>query len=186
MESVWVRHVSGKTSVIGFKTYEQGRTSFEGTGKHVIHCDEEPPLDCYTEMLYRTITTKGITLITFTPLQGMSEVVSSFLEPENDAAKRTRTVIQAGWDDVPHLDPAEQAAVLATTPPFQRDARTKGIPQLGAGAIYQLPESEFKISPFEIPKHWPRCWGMDTDQGAGYTAVVWLALDRETQTLYVQ
>ena len=62
MESVWVRHVSGKNSVIGFKMYEQGRTSFEGTGKHVVWCDEEPPQDCYVEMLYRTITTKGIVL----------------------------------------------------------------------------------------------------------------------------
>jgi terminase large subunit-like protein len=86
---------------------------------------------------------------------------------------------------VPHLDPAEKIALLATTPLFQREARTKGIPQLGAGAIYQLPESELKISPFDLPKHWPRCWGMDTDAGAGWTAVVWLALDRETQTLYL-
>ena len=58
----------------------------------------------------------------------------------------------------------------------RREARTKGTPQLGAGAIYQLPESELTISPFELPAHWPRCWGMDTDQGAGWTAAVWLAL----------
>jgi phage terminase large subunit-like protein len=185
MESVWVRHISGKNSVICLKTYEMGRTSFEGTGKHIIWCDEEPPSDCYTEMVYRTITTKGIVLVTFTPLQGMSAVVTSFLEPDTDEAKAFRTVIQAGWDDVPHLDPAEKAAMLATTPPFQRDARTKGIPQLGAGAIYQLPESELKISPFELPAHWGRCWGLDTDQGQGYTAAVWLALDREAQTVYL-
>ena len=185
IESVWVRHVSGGNSVIGLKMYEQGRTSFEGTGKAVIWCDEEPPQDCYTEMVYRTITTKGIVLVTFTPLQGMSAVVSSFLEPETEEAKQFKTVIQAGWDDVPHLDAREKEALLATTPPFQRDARTKGLPQLGSGAIYQLPESELKIPPFEIPAHWPRCWGMDTDQGAGWTAAVWLALDRQTETLYL-
>ena len=41
----------------------------------MVWCDEEPPADCYTEMLFRTITTKGVTLVTFTPLQGMSDVV---------------------------------------------------------------------------------------------------------------
>jgi phage terminase large subunit-like protein len=148
--------------------YEQGRTSFEGTGKHVIWCDEEPPLDCCVEMLYRTITTKGIVLVTFTPLQGMSAVVTSFLEPETEEARAFKTMIQAGWDDVPHLDLAEKTALLATTPPFQREARTKGLPQLGAGAIYQLPESDIKIPPFDLPESWPRCWGMDTDQGAGF------------------
>ena len=53
---------------------------------------------------------------------------------------------------VPHLDPAEKAAMLATAPPFQREARTKGTPQLGSGAVYQLPESELKIPPFEIER----------------------------------
>jgi hypothetical protein len=48
LESVWVRHVSGGASVIGLKTYEQGREAFEGTAKHLIWCDEEPPEDCYT------------------------------------------------------------------------------------------------------------------------------------------
>ena len=75
LEGALVRHVSGGTSLLGLKTYEQGRQSFEGTAKHVIWDDEEPPGDVYTEQLYRTITTKGIVLVTFTPLQGMSDVV---------------------------------------------------------------------------------------------------------------
>ena len=126
IEGVRVRHMSGGESLLGFKTYEQGRQSFEGTAKHLIWCDEEPPLDCYTEMLFRTITTKGITLTTFTPLQGMSEVVKSFLEPETDDARRFKCVVQAGWKDVPHLDEAEKAAISATTPPYQLRARTEG------------------------------------------------------------
>jgi phage terminase large subunit-like protein len=152
----------------------------------VVWCDEEPPLDCYTEMLYRTATTKRISLVTFTPLQGMSDVVRGFLQPETPAAAQVRTVIQAGWDGVPHLDETEKAALLATTPPFQREARTKGLPQLGAGAIYQVPESELRVSDFEIPSSWPRAFGMDAGSGAKPTAAVWGALlDRQTQTLYL-
>ena len=78
-------------------------------------------------MVYRTLTTQGILFTTFTPLQGMSDVVMGFLEPDVSAAGTFKTVIQAGWDDVPHLDETEKAALLATTPPFQRDARSGGV-----------------------------------------------------------
>ena len=40
----------------------------------------QPPLDIYTECLVRTMTTNGLIMVTFTPLEGMSEVVLSFLE----------------------------------------------------------------------------------------------------------
>jgi phage terminase large subunit-like protein len=185
IESAWVQHVSGGRSVIGLKMYEQGRKSFEGTAKHGCWCDEEPPEDCYTEMLYRTATTKGITMVTFTPLQGMSSVVKGFLQPETEEARQFKTMIQAGWDDVPHLDEDEKKALIATTPPFQREARTKGTPQLGSGAIYGIPESDIKVADFEIPKHWPRGFGMDAGGGSKPTAAAWGALDRDTQTLYI-
>lgn len=74
-----VRHVSGGWSVLGVKSYQQGRRSFEGTEQDIIWLDEEPPLDIYTECLVRTMTTDGLVMLTFTPLEGMSEVVLSFL-----------------------------------------------------------------------------------------------------------
>ena len=40
--------------------------------------DEEPPLDIYSEGLTRTNATGGITIVTFTPLVGMSDVVLRF------------------------------------------------------------------------------------------------------------
>lgn len=79
VDTIPVKHVSGGWSDLSFKSYEQGRGSFEGTGKHAIWLDEEPPLDVYNECLIRTATTRGIIFITFTPLEGMSEVVISFL-----------------------------------------------------------------------------------------------------------
>jgi phage terminase large subunit-like protein len=74
-----IRHVCGGWSVLGVKSYQQGRRSFEGTEQDVVWLDEEPPLDIYTECVVRTMTTDGLILLTFTPLEGMSEVVLSFL-----------------------------------------------------------------------------------------------------------
>lgn len=69
-------------SVLSFKSYEQGREKWQGPTLHGVWFDEEPPLDIYTEGLTRTNATGGITQVTFTPLQGMSEVVMLFLTPE--------------------------------------------------------------------------------------------------------
>tara|TARA_R110000737_G_scaffold279612_2_gene286325 strand:- start:1651 stop:3078 length:1428 start_codon:yes stop_codon:yes gene_type:complete len=175
LEGAVIRHVSGGESLLGLKTYEQGRQSFEGTSKDVIWCDEEPPAACYTEMLYRTVTTKGILMVTFTPLQGMSDVVKGFLEPETDVAADFKTFIQAGWKDVPHLDAEEQRALMATTPPYQIAARTEGEPSLGSGAIYPIAEREILVPTMEIPASWPRVYAMDV--GWNRTAVIWGAKD---------
>ena len=69
-------------SILGLKSYQQGRGSFEGTAKHLIWLDEEPPPDIYGECLIRTATTGGIILTTFTPLDGMTDVALSFMPAE--------------------------------------------------------------------------------------------------------
>lgn len=178
-----MRHVPGGESLLGLKTYEQGRQSFEGTEKHVVWCDEEPPLDCYNEMLYRTMTAKGVMLTTFTPLQGMSDVVKSFLEPETDAPRQFKCVVQAGWKDVPHLDETEKQMIRATTPPYQLQARAEGEPTLGTGAIYPIAESEFMVKTFDVPESWPKAYGMDV--GWNKTAVVCSAKDPGSGVLYL-
>lgn len=82
VDMIKVRHVSGGWSELGLKSYQQGRGSFEGTARHVIWFDEEPPLDVYGEALIRTATTNGMIMLTFTPLEGMSDVVQEFLPRE--------------------------------------------------------------------------------------------------------
>ena len=183
VETVLVRHVSGKDSKLGFKTYEQGRRSFEGEAKDFIWCDEEPPLDVYTEMLYRLLTTKGLAWTTFTPLLGMSEMVTQFLEPESEESRGSKYVVQAGWKDVPHLDAEERRKLIANTPPYQIKARTEGEPALGAGAIYPIAESEITVPDRAVPEDWPRAFGMDV--GWSRTAVVWGARDPGSGVLYL-
>ena len=85
-----IQHASGDVSILGLKSYQQGRGAFEGTEQDLIWLDEEPPLDVYGECLIRTATTNGIIIITFTPLDGMTEVATSFLQngkiPEDNDA----------------------------------------------------------------------------------------------------
>lgn len=79
IDTIQVKHVTGRWSSLGLKSYQQGRGSFEGTEQHGIWLDEEPPLDVYEECLVRTATTGGIVMLTFTPLEGISDTVKQFL-----------------------------------------------------------------------------------------------------------
>lgn len=84
---------------------------------------------------------------------------------------------------MPHLSAKTKAELLDAMEPHMRDARTKGIPVLGAGAIYPVPEDVVLCDPFEMPEFWPRAYGLDV--GWNRTAAVWGAWDRESDTVYL-
>jgi len=164
VESITIKHVSRGISHLGLKSYDQKRKSFQGTEKDVIWLDEECDLGIYAECLLRTMTTDGLIICTFTPLLGLSETVLSFMpggKIPDDFSETGKFVINATWDDAPHLTQQQKAELLASIPPYQRDARSKGIPQLGAGAIYPLAEEEIIIEPFELSPTFPKAYALD-------------------------
>lgn len=79
LDTVSVGHNAGGRSELLFKSYDQGRRKWQANTVDVVWLDEEPQLDIYMEALTRTNATGGIVYLTFTPLLGMSEVVSLFL-----------------------------------------------------------------------------------------------------------
>lgn len=95
----------------------------------------------------------------------------------------TKHVTTATWADAPHLSDEAKAELLGEILPHLRDARTKGIPTLGSGAIYPVPETDIVCDPFEIPDHWPKAYGLDV--GWNRTAAIWGANDRESSTVYL-
>lgn len=87
VDTLLVKHTSGRISKLGFKSYDQKRRAFQGTSKHAIWLDEEPPLEVYGECLMRTMTTKGVVYVTFTPLMGITKFVQEFLDAARDAGE---------------------------------------------------------------------------------------------------
>jgi phage terminase large subunit-like protein len=92
-DTVRIRHASGGESILGFKSYDQGRRSFQGTGKHWNWLDEECPEDVYNEMLVRTMTTNGVQYVTFTPLSGMTMFIQNFLKDAHREAEDEGMII---------------------------------------------------------------------------------------------
>lgn len=183
-DTVLVKHVSGGKSRLQFKSYDQGRRKFQGTAKDVIWGDEEPPEDVYTEMLARIAPRRkgepsGIALITFTPLQGLSGVVMKFIQESSPDRHVTNMTI----DEAEHIDPVEREKIVAGYPEHEREARAGGQPLRGSGIIFREPESNIMVTPFEIPMHWPRMWGMDFGTGHPFAAVLG-AWDRDADVIY--
>ena len=180
VDCVFVRHVSGGTSRLYFKSCEKGREKLQGETLDFAALDEEPPIDIYIEVLTRTNATRGIVWITFTPLLGMSEVVRMFLQnPTPDRSDTNMTI-----EDVGHYTEEDKARIVASYPEHEREARAKGIPILGRGRIFPIAESAISVDPFTIPDHWPVICGVDF--GIDHpSAGAWIAWDRDTDTTYV-
>ena len=94
-----------------------------------------------------------------------------------------RVCVQATWDDVPHLSAQAKADLYESIPPHQRDARTKGIPQLGSGAIYPIAEEDVLCEPFQIPVYFRHAYALDV--GWKRTAALWGAYDGDNDVVYI-
>jgi phage terminase large subunit-like protein len=179
IDAVVVNHVQGGQSVVQFKSFDQGRAKWQASTVDGVWLDEEPPYDVYEEAVTRTNATNGLVYITFTPLKGMSQVVMKFFqEPGND-----RVVVQMTIDDVGHYSDEEKARIISSYDDSTRDARTKGIPVLGSGRVFNISEEQVKIAPFEMPEHWPRVGALDFgwDHPTAGAALAW---DRDQDILY--
>src|SRR5215468_4471826 len=180
IDTIRVRHVSGEWSSIGLKSYLSGREKFQGETLDWIWLDEEPPIEIYTECLTRTNIANGPVWVTFTPLLGMSSTVRRFLQE----ASPDRHVTTMTIDDVEHFSDEERARIIASYPRHELEARTKGVPSLGSGRIFPVPEEAILCEQRNFPDHWPRIGGMDFGWDHPFAAVE-LVWDRDQDTIYV-
>lgn len=95
----------------------------------------------------------------------------------------SKSIVMAGWDHAPHLGADEKAEMLVACEPHLRRARSEGVPSLGSGAVFPIPESDFVVEPMQIKPWHYRCYGLDV--GWNYTAAVWLAWDKESDIVYL-
>lgn len=181
VDTIDVKHMNGGVSKIALKSYEKGRSKWQGETLDRVWYDEEPPVEIYTEGLTRTNATGGFVTLTLTPLLGMSDVVDLFY-PEPKTVDRHLTMMTI--DDVEHYTPEERTRIINSYLPHEREARAYGIPTLGSGRVFPMAEEDIKIDPFDIPKHWTQIGGLDFGWDHP-TAAVTLVWDRDADILYV-
>lgn len=180
VQTVLVKHVSGGTSILTFKSYEMSQDKFMGTAIDVIWLDEECPKDIYTQCVTRTATTGGIVYLTFTPEHGATELVKEFMQD----LKPGQFMIGATWDDAPHLSDEVKEQLLSVYSPAERAMRASGKPMLGSGVVFVVPEDKIVVQPIPIPEHWPRILGIDL--GFDHpNAIACVAFDPEAGCYYL-
>lgn len=96
----------------------------------------------------------------------------------------TRHVTRMTIDDAEHYTPEQRAAIIASYPEHEREARIKGNPMMGSGMVFPIAEESIKVAPFDIPKVWPLIGALDFGWDHP-TAAVKLAWDRDADCVYV-
>jgi phage terminase large subunit-like protein len=175
-----VVHRTGGLSTCVMKTNEQGWQKWQGTAPHVVWMDEEPEdYKIFSEAQTRVMTSSGIVMVTFTPLLGVTELVEHFMSGGPGIYLQG-----AAWEDAPHLKQADRDRLSASYRVHERDARTKGIPMMGEGAVFPVTDESITIDPIRIPDHWARIKGCDfgIDHPAAGVEIAW---DRDQDVIYV-
>lgn len=170
-------------STLEFRSTQQGEHVLMGATVDYIWLDEEDPfksMEIYSQCVTRTATTGGLIAITATPENGLTSLVDLFMK-DNSGYLYFQN---ATWDDAPHLDEKTKKELLASIPEWQHEMRSRGIPMMGEGLVYDVAESSIMMDPIQIPDHWRRVCGVDV--GINHpTAAVWTAYDAGTDTIYV-
>ena len=126
------------------------------------HIDEEPKdKNIQPQVITRTANGDsgrgGRGILTFTPENGRTELVVKFMDNPSPQQYMQR----ATWDDAYHMAEDTKESLLAEYPEWQRDMRSKGLPLLGAGLIFDIGNKEIECDQFECPGHWFVINGMD-------------------------
>jgi len=129
--------------------------------------------------------------MTFTPENGVTEVVGQFMNDLKDG----QFMMSASWDDASdeiktiggkpgHLDKKTREQILNAFPPHERDMRSKGVPMLGSGLVYPVPDEDIMCERMELAPHWLRGCGLDFGWDHA-TAAAFSAYDPDTDIVYI-
>lgn len=181
IDSLQVRHKSGGISTLKFKSYEQGRTKFQGKPVDLVWGDEEPDMEVYTEMLARIAATDGSIYITFTPLKGITELWERFNTPSKDRFRVTMAV-----KDALHFNTPEKIAkLLERYPTYQHATRLSGAPMMGEGRVFVTPEENIMEQPIlHLPLEWTKLMSIDFGIGHPFGCTI-QAWDRDNDVIHV-
>lgn len=160
IDFIRVKNIFGGSSVIGFKSCDQGREKFQGTSLDYVWFDEEPPEDIYLECRMRVLDRKGDIFATMTPLKGLTFVYNDiYLNRRGDGEVWYEFM---DWSDNPYLDAEEAAQLEGCLDERALQSRKYGRFAAAEGLVYaEFDESVHVIEPFSVPKEWQDTLSID-------------------------
>lgn len=96
----------------------------------------------------------------------------------------SRHVTQMSLEDAEHYTDEERKEIIESYLPHEREARARGIPQLGSGRVFPVAEEVLREDAFEMPTHWTEIGGMDFGWDHPFAAVK-LVWDRDSDIVHI-
>ena len=153
VDQIVVKNALGGTSVIGFKSCDQGREKFQGSSLDFVWFDEEPPREIYEECRMRLLDREGELFGTMTPLKGLTFLYEDiYLNRKQDPEVWYEFM---EWADNPFLSEKEISHLESTMDETTLQARKYGRFCTREGLVYpEFEESVHVIPPFPVPPAW--------------------------------
>ncbi len=153
IDFIRVKNVLGGSSVIGFKSCDQGREKFQGSSLDFVWFDEEPPKDVYEECRMRVMDRRGDLFGTMTPLKGITFLYDEIYLNKGNNPEVWYEFME--WADNPFLSAKEIALLENSLDETALQARRYGRFAAGEGLVYpEFDESVHVIEPFALPPEW--------------------------------
>ena len=183
IDFIRVKNVLGGSSIIGFKSCDQGREKFQGTSLDFVWFDEEPPHDIYLECRMRVLDRRGDIFGTMTPLKGFTFVYHDIFLNRNNDPEAWYEFME--WADNPYLSKEEIAVLEASLDDVALQARRYGKFAAAEGLVYpEFDESIHVIEPFAVPPEWQDIISIDPGLNNPLSAH-WYAVDYDDNVYVV-
>ncbi|ELI5583694.1 terminase large subunit [Escherichia coli] len=189
LESVRIKHVDGGTNTLKFMGGTDPK-SLEGRKVCFVWIDEEGDYsdEIYGQCIARTangigIGENGLIMITATPIHGTTPLTQQFIE--NKTGKLFMQNVQ--WTDCPMFSPEQVKEMIDALPPWEREMRSKGIPFVGAGAVFEVSDDVIKVDDLDIVPlpHWRCIAGIDFGHVEDPTVIVIALYDPDNEKYYI-
>ncbi len=183
IDFIRVKSALGGSSVIGFKSCDQGREKFQGTSLDFVWFDEEPPEDIYLECRMRVMDREGEIFGTMTPLKGLTFLYQEIYMNRHDDPEVWYEFME--WKDNPYLSEKEAKAMERVLDEQQLQARRYGRFSTAEGLVYpEFDERLHVIEPFSVPKEWQDMISIDPGLNNPLSAH-WYAVDYDDNVYVV-
>ncbi len=183
IDFIRIKNVFGGTSVIGFKSCDQGREKFQGTSLDFVWFDEEPPYDIYIECRMRVLDRCGDVFGTMTPLKGFTFVYHDIFLNQGKDPEAWYEFME--WEDNPYLSKDEIAVLEASLDDVSLQARRYGRFAAAEGLVYpEFDENVHVVEPFSLPQDWQDNISIDPGLNNPLSAH-WYAVDHDDNVYVV-
>ncbi len=176
IDQIRIKNVFGGTSIIGFKSCDQGREKFQGSSLDFVWFDEEPPEDIYDECRMRVLDKKGDIFGTMTPLKGLTYIYDHIYLNSSNSSEVWCEFME--WGDNPYLDKQEIENLTKTLSKDQLESRRFGRFKSNSGLVYTEFDQDVHVlkEPFKIPPEWQDIISIDPGLNNPLSAH-WYAVD---------